>query len=118
MTEPINTDIGGRLRQLRGEQTQQEFADLLGIGRTTLIRYESNDRVPDAELMLKLHLLYKVQPLWLLTGWGDKATGVKLTPRQHALLDNYENSDEKGKKIIEGAASLAAQSGIKKGKAA
>lgn len=32
-----------------------------------------------------------------------------LTPRERALLDNYKHSDEAGKKIIEGTASLAAQ---------
>jgi transcriptional regulator with XRE-family HTH domain len=34
--------------------------------------------------------------------------------RQRALLDNYENADDVGKKIIEGTASLAAQSAVKK----
>ncbi len=110
MGDKIDVDIGSRIKKLRGEQTQQEFADLLMIGRTTLIRYESNERAPDAELLLKLYFLYKVQPLWLLTGWGDDVAGTKLTPRQKALLDNYENSDDAGKKIIEGTASMAAQS--------
>ena len=32
-----------------------------------------------------------------------------LTPRQRALLDNYEHTDEAGKKIIENTASFAAQ---------
>lgn len=44
-----------------------------------------------------------------------------LSPRHRALLDNYDHSDDAGKKIIEGTASLAAQSGqcgVKKSKAA
>jgi len=114
MTKAIDTDIGGRIKQLRGKQTQQQFAELLGIGRTTLINYEANTRVPDAELLLKLYFLYKVQPLWVLTGLGDDMSSVKVSPRQHALLDNYENADDAGKKIIEGTASLAAQSAVKK----
>lgn len=53
---------------------------------------------------------------------GDKTMVERalnaLQPRQRALLDNYDHADDEGKKIIEGTASLAAQSGLKKGKAA
>lgn len=35
-------------------------------------------------------------------------------PRQRALLDNYDHADDEGKKIIEGTASMAAQSGMRK----
>lgn len=117
MIEPINTDIGGRIKQIRGEQTQQEFADLLGIGRTTLIRYESNDRVPDAEILIKLYVLYKTQPLWLLTGWGDEASGVKLKPEEATLLDNFRNSPPEGQAAIKATCSALAQSKSMKKKA-
>ena len=40
---------------------------------------------------------------------------LTLTPRQHALLNNYEHANEAGKKIIEGTASLAAQPKAAKG---
>lgn len=43
--------LGGRIRQMRGDTSQVEFAKQLGIGRTTLIRYESGERVPDAEVL-------------------------------------------------------------------
>lgn len=43
--------LAGRMRQLRGDASQVEFAKQLGIGRTTLIRYESGERVPDAEVL-------------------------------------------------------------------
>lgn len=110
MIEPINTDIGSRVKQLRGDQTQQQFADLLGIGRTTLIRYENNERVPDAEILIKLYVLYKTQPLWLLTGWGDEASGVKLKPEEAALLDNYRNSPPDGQAAIKTTSAAFAQS--------
>ena len=35
--------------------------------------------------------------------------GTQLTPRQAALLDNYEHTDEQGKQIIEAAAFAAAK---------
>lgn len=37
-----------------------------------------------------------------------------LSRRAEALLDNYENADEVGKKIIEGTAHMAAQSKARK----
>lgn len=109
MIKPIDTDIGGRMRQLRGEQTQQQFAELLGIGRTTLINYEANTRVPDAELLIKLHILYGTQPLWLLTGWGGESSGVKLKPDEAALLDNYRNSPPDGQAAIKATSAAFAK---------
>ncbi|MFA5825721.1 MAG: hypothetical protein WC825_07080 [Gallionellaceae bacterium] len=53
--------------------------------------------------------------LYILTGQRGSSTPPALSQRQRALLDNYEHSDEAGKKIIEGTACLAAQSsGMKK----
>jgi transcriptional regulator with XRE-family HTH domain len=48
--------------------SQAEFARRLGVGRSTLIRYEANTRVPDADLLLKLWVAFKADTLWLLTG--------------------------------------------------
>lgn len=54
--------------------------------------------------------------LYILTGVHN-AAAQPISPRQRALLDNYEHSDEKGKTIIEGAANLAAESAQLKKKA-
>lgn len=101
--------IGERLREVRGERSQADFAKLLGIGRTTLIRYEADERKIDADLMLKLNLLFGVEPLWLVTGQAPN----QLTPREQALLDNYRHSDALGKKAVEATASaLAKKEGV------
>jgi transcriptional regulator with XRE-family HTH domain len=39
----------------------------------------------------------------------DKYQVVPLSPRQRALLDNWEHADEAGKRVIESTASFAAQ---------
>lgn len=109
MSEKIDVNIGERIKQIRGVQTQQVFADLLGIGRTTLINYESNMRAPDAELLIKLHVLYKVQPLWLLTGIGNEVSGVKLKPDEAALLDNYRHCPPEGKAALKTTSYALAQ---------
>ncbi len=110
MSEKIDIDIGSRIKQIRGTQTQQEFADLLDIGRTTLINYEGNTRVPDAEFLLKLYVMYKVQPLWLLTGIGDDVSGVKLKPDESILLDNYRHCPPEGKAALKTTSAALAKS--------
>lgn len=90
--------------------TQQEFSDLVGVGRTTLIRYESGERLPDAEFLIKLNVLYKVQPLWLLTGQGSDVVGEKLSPREARLLDNYRHSPEDAQEALIKTSTALAQS--------
>ena len=102
--------IGARLRQERERlgETQDSFAVLAGVGKRALIHYEKDERVPDANFLAALSVA-GVDVLYILTGQRQAQTGVTLTPRQAALLDNYEHTSEEGKKIIEGAAFAAAQ---------
>lgn len=48
--------FGDRLKELRQQRqlTQNEFASILGIGRTTLSHYELNNREPDFEILEKI----------------------------------------------------------------
>ncbi|HEL4402422.1 TPA: helix-turn-helix domain-containing protein [Stenotrophomonas maltophilia] len=102
-------DIGERLRALRGDRSQKDFAELLGIGRTTLIRYEAGARQIDVELLVRLNLLFGTQPLWLLTGVGESGGGVQLTSREAMLLDNYRSSPEDAKVALEKTSAAFAQ---------
>jgi transcriptional regulator with XRE-family HTH domain len=105
---------GERLRKIRGGMTQVEFAAMLGIGRTTLLRYESGERQPDVELLLKLNLIFGVQPLWFLAGLGGATTGREMTGRERAIFDAFRAFDEIDKHAIE--AVIAAISRKKTGK--
>jgi len=104
--EPVRFDTGALLRQVRGKMSQEAFAELLGVGRTTVIRYESNERAPDAEFLLRLNMLYGLDPLHVLTGMRAETA---LLGNEKELIQNYRAADESGKKLIEGTASLAAQ---------
>ena len=114
--EKEKTGVGARIREIRGQRTQKEFSALLGIGNSTLIRYEAEERDPDMDFILRLNVLFKVQPLWLLTGWGDEASGVKLKPDEAALLDNYRHCSNEGKNAVKTTVSCLAQQakGLKK----
>lgn len=98
-------EIGLRIKQLRGQMSQQEFADMLGVGRVTVTRYENGSRTPDAEFIAKINTILEVDPMWLLMGRG---VAPVLNAKESALLDNYRNSNEAGKKAVETTASAFA----------
>lgn len=59
--------VGQRLRELRGKRSQSEFAEQLRIGLSTYRRYESGERLPDAEVLIRLKTLEKCSTDWLLS---------------------------------------------------
>jgi transcriptional regulator with XRE-family HTH domain len=52
--------IGKRLIQLRGEKTQQEVAENVGITVSALSMYENDNRIPRDEVKVKLSKYYNV----------------------------------------------------------
>ena len=51
-------EIGKRLADLRGDRTQQEIADALGVGVSTIGMYERGERIPKDEIKVMLANLY------------------------------------------------------------
>lgn len=98
-----------RIRALRGAATQSDFAGRLGVNRKTVERWEAGERLPDGQSLLALMNVCGADVNYILTGQGSQPTPSALPARQRALLANYEATDEAGKKIIEGTATLAAQ---------
>ncbi len=90
-------DIGDRLRQIRGRQSRQEFADELGIHPQTLYMYEKGKRVLDVDLVQRICLKYAVSVEWLIFGEGE-------------LQAAHEAADQElEKRLAEKEALLAAQ---------
>lgn len=104
--EPVRFDTGALLRKVRDKMSREAFAELLGVSSSTVVRYEANERVPDAEFLLRLNVRYGLDPLHVLTG---RRSETVLVGNEKELIQNYRAADEAGKKIIEGTASLAAQ---------
>ncbi|WP_434286251.1 helix-turn-helix domain-containing protein [Celeribacter sp. SCSIO 80788] len=67
-------DVGGRLRRLRTEagQTQQEFAETLGISLRAYKNYEKGLRELPASVTLQLCKISAVSPSWILLGKTDR----------------------------------------------
>lgn len=55
-----------RFAKLRGDMTQGEFAEFLGISRPTVGFYENGTRVPDAVVLKEIAKKCKVSSDWLL----------------------------------------------------
>lgn len=51
--------IGERLVELRGDRTQKEVADSLGISTSALSMYENGERVPRDSIKIKIADFYE-----------------------------------------------------------
>lgn len=51
-------EIGRNLRELRGDRTQKEVADAVGVSVMAISSYERGDRVPLDKIKIKLAQLY------------------------------------------------------------
>lgn len=113
------TAIGARIREVRGQSTQQELASLLGVGRVSVARYETGERTPDAVFIARFSVAFDVHPLWLLLGReGGGQQRRSLEAAELVLLDNYRRAGESGQRAIAStAAALAAGSAAPKKRA-
>lgn len=54
----MSNKIGKRLRKLRGDRTQAQVADDLGISVASVASYELGDRIPRDPLKIKIAKYY------------------------------------------------------------
>ena len=109
--------IAERLRQERERMghNQADFAAIGGATRKTQYNYESGERVPDAGYLAEIAAA-GADVNYILTGipcipvTTEAENAQPLPSRAKALLDNYLNTDDTGKRIIEATALAAAQS--------
>ena len=87
--------------------TQQEMADASGVRREMLSKYERGVAAPGADIFVALARL-GADLIYILTGQRSPSVMPTLNKKEEALLDNYRNSDEKGKRAVEIAASAFA----------
>ncbi|MBF0588700.1 MAG: helix-turn-helix transcriptional regulator [Magnetococcales bacterium] len=61
-------EIGKRIKIVRGERTQVEFGELLGVGRGAITNYEAGRRLPNSAVLEKIAKAGDVTTNWILTG--------------------------------------------------
>lgn len=64
--------IAKRITSLRGEKTQKEFSDILGITQSHLSQFELGKVKPTTDFYVAVADVLNVNLNWLLTGKGDK----------------------------------------------
>lgn len=99
--------IGTRLAEERKRlgYNQTAFSALGGAAKRTMIDWEKDIASPNAAFLSSIaDAGADVQ--YIITG---QRSGERLPNREASLLDNYRHSDERGKKIIEQTATLAAE---------
>ena len=70
-TSDVNLrSIGQRIRQLRGDSTQEDFAKELGISQAQLSKYELGQSAPPLGLLTKLRKVRGKTVDWILNGTG------------------------------------------------
>jgi transcriptional regulator with XRE-family HTH domain len=62
----MEMDLGERIRELRGERSQNEFAEFINVSRPSVGLYENGRRVPDASIVSKICQKCGVTSDWLL----------------------------------------------------
>ena len=84
-----------RIRMLRKELelTQQEFADKLGIKRTTIANYELGRNEPDDSVISLICDRYHVSEHWLRTGEGEMFIELSEDDELQQLIDESMRDD-------------------------
>ena len=70
-------DFVERLKFIRVNLTQEEFAKKMGSNRRTVQEYEISNRRPNTGMLLKIYKTFGVNIHWLLTGEGKPYTTEK-----------------------------------------
>lgn len=60
--------LGERIRFIRGDLTQSEFADILRIKQAMISRYEADKETPSPRVLLRIAQFSSRSIEWLLTG--------------------------------------------------
>jgi transcriptional regulator with XRE-family HTH domain len=100
--------FGDRLKKLRKSKnlSQQEFANRIGINRSTYSRYEIDDNQADYDTLKKISDFYDVSIDYLLTGHDRQTTSNEmwqelLNPEKQILFkDLLDAPEEKIEELI------------------
>jgi transcriptional regulator with XRE-family HTH domain len=91
-------ELAQRIRQLRGNTAQKDFAERLEISLQGYLNYEYGKRIPPGPVLSKLAEIGGVTVDWILTG-DEQLTADRIGERPVYYLDNVS---EKILKMLEG----------------
>ena len=74
-------DIGSKIKELRVSQkmTQNEFAERLGVTKSSISSYENGSRLPSYDILIKISRIFKVSTDYLLGCIDNKSQTVNVS---------------------------------------
>lgn len=74
-------DVGSKIKELRISQkmTQSEFAERLGVTKSSISSYENGSRLPSYDILIKISRIFKVSTDYLLGCADDKFQTVNVS---------------------------------------
>lgn len=77
MGDDASIAIGEKIRALREAEGmgRQEFSDLTGIPKNTLIRLEQGKNAPSGKVLMQITKAFYKYTLWLMTDQTDEGCG-------------------------------------------
>ncbi|MBI3810756.1 MAG: helix-turn-helix transcriptional regulator [Nitrospirae bacterium] len=70
MKNVSKTQVGQRIRAIRGKMNQTDFAKMIGVRKQNYVSRYEHGRIPNPELLVRIANYGKVTVDWLLTGRG------------------------------------------------
>ncbi len=98
--------LGDNIRELRKQKgiTMKELGEVFGLGESTIGMYETNRRVPDLDIILKLSYFFKV-PVSRLLGSGIYSNKEQIMKHLDIILkimeDDFSKDNEASKFFLE-----------------
>lgn len=80
--------IGERIRAIRGEMSQRDFAEILGVSKGVISNYETGKQNPGSLFLLNLCDYFKIEPRWILKGEGEMFDNKEINNSQDMLRHN------------------------------
>ena len=70
MKNVSKSQVGQRIRAIRGKMNQTDFARTIGVRKQNYVSRYEHGRIPNPELLVRIANYGKVTVDWLLTGRG------------------------------------------------
>ena len=86
--------------RLENELTQKDLADYLKVTPKTISFYELGQRMPPADVLIKLSQRFNVSIDFLLGNNTIIDSSNRYSPEEKAIIDKYRQLDERGKRRV------------------
>lgn len=91
-TQDQKRELGVRLRQLRGDQSQEEFAQEIGLTRSALANYETGRTMPKRAVIKEISRRLGMSDDYLISGQVRNEFELNRALTGHHLLSRHEES--------------------------